>query len=57
MGVAGRHPLGAHTRTSLSPACYSYIGNVPVLDVLDRPIADWNYVAKWLFDWIVGSLC
>src|SRR5205823_894157 len=38
------------------PRAYSYIGNVPVLDVLDRPIADWNYVAKWLFDRVVGAL-
>jgi len=33
---------------------YSYIGNVPTFDVLDKPIADWNYVTKWVFDRIVG---
>src|SRR5262249_52102522 len=33
---------------------YSYIGNVPVLDVFDRPIADWDIVMKWLFDKIIG---
>ncbi|HLL27495.1 MAG TPA: undecaprenyl-phosphate glucose phosphotransferase [Xanthobacteraceae bacterium] len=49
--------LAAHTsRLRFRPRAYSYIGNVPVLDVLDRPIADWNYVAKWLFDRIVGWL-
>src|SRR5690606_20416600 len=35
---------------------YSYIGTVPVLDVFDRPIADWDVVMKWLFDKIVGGL-
>ena len=29
---------------------------MPVLDVFDRPIADWNYVIKWLFDRTVGGL-
>ena len=35
---------------------YSYIGSVPVLDVFDRPIADWDVVMKWLFDKLVGGL-
>jgi len=49
--------LAAHTsKLRFRPRAYSYIGNVPVLDVLDRPIADWNYVAKWLFDRIAGAL-
>jgi exopolysaccharide biosynthesis polyprenyl glycosylphosphotransferase len=29
---------------------------VPVLDVFDRPIADWDVVMKWLFDKVVGGL-
>jgi exopolysaccharide biosynthesis polyprenyl glycosylphosphotransferase len=29
---------------------------MPVLDVADRPIADWDVVMKWLFDKIVGTL-
>jgi len=29
---------------------YSYVGGVPVFDVADRPISDWNLVFKWLFD-------
>jgi Undecaprenyl-phosphate glucose phosphotransferase len=49
--------LAAHTsKLRFRPRAYSYIGNVPVLDVLDRPIADWNYVAKWLFDRAAGWL-
>jgi exopolysaccharide biosynthesis polyprenyl glycosylphosphotransferase len=27
-----------------------------VLDIFDRPIADWDVVMKWLFDKIVGTL-
>ena len=49
--------LSAHTnKLRFRPRSYSYIGGVPVLDVFDRPIADWDVVIKWLFDKIVGSL-
>ncbi len=49
--------LAAHaSKLRLRPRAYSYIGNVPVLDVFDRPIADWDLVQKWLFDKIVGGL-
>jgi Undecaprenyl-phosphate glucose phosphotransferase len=49
--------LSAHrARLRLRPRAYSYIGSVPVLDVFDKPIADWDIVLKWLFDKIVGSL-
>ena len=40
----------------LSPRAYSYIGAVPFLDVADRPIANWAFVQKWLFDKIIASL-
>ena len=49
--------LSAHSnKLRFRPRSYSYLGNVPVLDVFDRPIADWDVVMKWLFDKIVGSL-
>jgi Undecaprenyl-phosphate glucose phosphotransferase len=49
--------LAAHnTKLRFRPRAYSYIGGVPVLDVLDKPITDWDVVTKWLFDKIVGSL-
>src|SRR4051812_10318030 len=49
--------LAAHSnKLRLRPRTYSYIGSVPVLDVADRPIADWDVVMKWLFDKIVGGL-
>jgi Undecaprenyl-phosphate glucose phosphotransferase len=49
--------LSAHTnKLRFRPRSYSYIGSVAVLDVFDKPIADWDVVMKWLFDKIVGSL-
>jgi Undecaprenyl-phosphate glucose phosphotransferase len=49
--------LSAHSnQLRFRPRSYSYIGAVPVLDLFDRPIADWDVVMKWLFDKIVGGL-
>jgi Undecaprenyl-phosphate glucose phosphotransferase len=49
--------LSAHTnKLRFRPRSYSYIGNVPVIDIFDKPIADWDVVMKWLFDKIVGAL-
>ena len=50
--------LAAHmNKLRFRPRSYSYIGSVPVLDVFDKPIADWDVVAKGAFDRIVGALC
>ena len=47
--------LSAHaTKLRLRPRSYSYLGSVPVLDVFDRPIADWDVVMKTVFDRTVG---
>jgi Undecaprenyl-phosphate glucose phosphotransferase len=49
--------LAAHTnRLQFRPRSYSFLGEVPVIDVFDRPIADWDVVTKWLFDKIIGSV-
>ena len=49
--------LAAHSnKLRFRPRAYSYIGNVPVLDVFDKPITDWDVVMKWLFDKVVGGL-
>jgi Undecaprenyl-phosphate glucose phosphotransferase len=48
--------LAAHAaKLRFRPRAYSYIGDVPVLDVLDKPITDWDVVMKWLFDKIIGT--
>ncbi len=50
--------LAAHmNKLRFQPRAYSYIGSVPLLDVFDKPIADWDIVLKYLFDKIVGIFC
>ena len=44
------------SRLRFRPRSYSYVGAVPFLDLFDKPIADWDYVAKACFDRIVGSI-
>ena len=47
--------LSAHmSKLRFSPRAYSYLGEVPVFDIADRPISDWNLVFKWLFDKLVA---
>jgi Undecaprenyl-phosphate glucose phosphotransferase len=49
--------LAAHANhLRFRPRSYSYIGPLPVLDIVDTPIADWNVVIKFVFDKVVGSL-
>ncbi len=48
--------LSAHNnRLRFRPRTYSYIGNVPFIDITDKPIADWDHVQKLLFDKIVAA--
>lgn len=48
--------LSAHnSHLRFRPRAYSYIGNLPMLDVFDKPITDWDSVAKRIFD-IIFSL-
>jgi Undecaprenyl-phosphate glucose phosphotransferase len=48
--------LSAHaSELRFRPRAYSYIGSVPMLDIFDKPINDWDKVAKRAFD-IVFSL-
>ena len=48
--------LSAHSnQLRFRPRAYSYIGSVPMLDIFDKPINDWDSVAKRAFD-IVFSL-
>jgi Undecaprenyl-phosphate glucose phosphotransferase len=49
--------LSAHSnQLRFRPRTYSYIGNVPFIDVTDKPIADWDHVKKWLFDKIAAGV-
>ncbi len=43
--------LAAHANTlRFRPRSYSHVGSVPMLDILDKPIRDWDSVAKRAFD-------
>ncbi len=43
--------LSAHmSKLKFKSNTYSYIGDVPVFDMADRPISDWDLVFKWVFD-------
>ncbi|AKI01054.1 Undecaprenyl-phosphate glucose phosphotransferase [Hoeflea sp. IMCC20628] len=43
--------LAAHAnKLRFRPRAYSYVGAVPMLDIFDRPITDWDSVAKRIFD-------
>ncbi|GLQ56333.1 undecaprenyl-phosphate glucose phosphotransferase [Devosia nitrariae] len=49
--------LSAHmSRLKFTDRAYSYLGDVPVFDMADRPISDWNLVFKWVFDKIVAII-
>jgi Undecaprenyl-phosphate glucose phosphotransferase len=49
--------LSAHmSKLRFTSKAYSYLGEVPVFDIADRPISDWNLVFKWLFDKIVALI-
>jgi Undecaprenyl-phosphate glucose phosphotransferase len=49
--------LSAHTnKLRFRPRSYSYLGDVPTLDVFEAPITDWDLVMKWLFDHVVGAI-
>ncbi len=50
--------LAAHmNKLRFRPRAYSYIGKVPVIDLFDKPIAEWDIVVKTVFDRFVGAFC
>jgi Undecaprenyl-phosphate glucose phosphotransferase len=34
----------------------SYVGDVPMLEIVERPLKHWNAVAKWIEDTILGAV-
>lgn len=56
-------PLPADLRLSVEPLAdalpvlgLSYAGNVPVLDIIERPLKHWSAIVKWLEDKILAGL-
>ena len=49
--------LSAHAgQLRFRPRTYSFIGSVPLIDVFDRPLADWDWIAKRIFDVVFASI-
>ncbi|MBA5776131.1 undecaprenyl-phosphate glucose phosphotransferase [Stappia sp. F7233] len=49
--------LSAHTdKMRFRERASSFIGTVPFVDVIDRPVADWDAISKRAFDLIAASL-
>lgn len=49
--------LAAHAQQlRFRPRAYSHIGSVPMLDIFDKPLRDWDSVSKRAFDFIFASL-
>jgi Undecaprenyl-phosphate glucose phosphotransferase len=44
------------SQLKLAPHTYSYVGNVPMLDLSIKPISDWGILAKSLFDKTFAAL-
>lgn len=42
------------TAVRFSPSTYSHVGKVAMISLLDKPIADWGTVLKWIFDKAAG---
>jgi Undecaprenyl-phosphate glucose phosphotransferase len=48
--------LAAHTnRLRFRPRAYSFVGNVPLIDLFDKPLADWDSLVKSAFDKVVAT--
>jgi Undecaprenyl-phosphate glucose phosphotransferase len=44
------------TSIRFSPKTYSHVGSVAMIDLYDKPIADWGTVSKWIFDKTIAGL-
>jgi Undecaprenyl-phosphate glucose phosphotransferase len=49
--------LAAHASAlRFGPRAYSHVGSVPLLDILDRPLGEWDQFVKTVFDRTVAAL-
>jgi Undecaprenyl-phosphate glucose phosphotransferase len=44
------------TSIRFSPKTYSHIGSLAMIDLYDKPIANWGTVIKWIFDKTIAGL-
>jgi Undecaprenyl-phosphate glucose phosphotransferase len=45
-----------NARVRLNPKAYAYIGKVPMLPVMDKPLSDWDRAIKNIEDRVLGAL-
>ena len=45
-----------NSKLRLSSSAYSYVGRVPMLTLMDRPLTDWDRVIKNIEDRVLGAL-
>ena len=49
--------LAAHTqKLRFRPRNYSFIGSLPMFDMADNPVTDWNLIIKAIFDRVIGTV-
>jgi len=48
--------LGLPTTLRFSRPSYSFVGNVPMLNMLDKPMGDWGYVVKTIEDKAISAV-
>ena len=49
--------LSAHSaELKFRPRTYSFVGQIPLIDVFDRPLADWDGIVKRIFDIVIASI-
>lgn len=49
--------LSAHAnKLKFRPRAYSFVGGVPMLDIADKPLTDWDHVVKVVFDRVVAAM-
>jgi Undecaprenyl-phosphate glucose phosphotransferase len=46
---------GMSSQLQFCKRIYSHIGSVPMIDLSDKPLNDWNTLVKWGFDKTVGT--
>lgn len=44
------------SRLRLHPRAYSWLGNIPLIDLSDKPLTDWNLMVKGAFDRLIALL-
>jgi Undecaprenyl-phosphate glucose phosphotransferase len=44
------------TAIRFSPKTYSHVGSVAMIDLHDKPLADWGTISKWVFDQTIAAV-